>query len=274
MEKLIVEARQIYYDPVENTYSPYIYFEPDTGILIIEGRCTIDYSFFEPVNERLVEYNSKMPEKILHAFFNIHDFSSNGFKGIIKILRLIQCREQIYVYWNFIEEEDEDYETGLDISDVFYFPIILWSENKLFNNTDIKKHVDFPGLFLSENNKKIIRKNIKDTLFIDFDMSIGCFKVSGKSTIESDRGYFQKLLNIIDYYIINNKEKHYEITFQIDSCDMQLQEYFLKFLHAFNDCKDIDAKWKYNTGNYEILEIGQHFIKELNYKLHLVEIEA
>lgn len=104
----------------ETATTPYISFDPETGIVRMEGRSIPEnvIDFYQPILRWIDEYSKKpQPETVVHLKFEYFNTSSS--KRIFDIMKkfeklAIDADTKVTINWYFEEDDEDIYFAGND----------------------------------------------------------------------------------------------------------------------------------------------------------------
>lgn len=117
MIKLLVMQK---YELRETATTPYVNFDPDTGVIRMEGRSIPEnvIDFYQPILRWIDEYaTNSQPETIVHLKFEYFNTSSS--KRIFDIMKkfeklAVDTGKKVTINWYFEEDDEDIYFAGND----------------------------------------------------------------------------------------------------------------------------------------------------------------
>lgn len=119
-------------------------------------------------------------------------------------------------------------------------------------------------------------KGTHKTPTLNFNYASGCFEISGRSIPENSIEFYKPLINSLESYIENPKEKTtlvVKLEYFNTSSSKCLVEVFRKLEKIQSEGHDIHIKWFYEEEDEDMLESGEDFKEILKIPIELKVIE-
>lgn len=114
----------------ESSKTPYIFMDPEQGIIEIKGRSIPENSieFYKPLIEWLTEY-SELGMKTTQVKIQLEYFNTSSSKCLLDIFKRLEVMYRkgwtIEIYWYYDEDDEDMYESGEDYQSILTCPISL-----------------------------------------------------------------------------------------------------------------------------------------------------